>query len=166
MNYLNPIDTPEYSAGILVRSSWQKWRNWVRFAGLLAHTRLFSSAHKCSIGLRSGLCDGHSKVLTLLSFSLFVTNLTVCLGLLSMWKTYLYPSFDFLADVLRRCFSNVLSSWCCPFCEVHQSLLQQNSPTAWCCHLRTSQFEWCCQVFKLPPFSPECNDGPNSLILV
>ena len=31
----------------------------------------FSSAHKCSIGLRSGLCDGHSNTLTLLSLSHF-----------------------------------------------------------------------------------------------
>jgi hypothetical protein len=46
-------------------SSWQTWSNWVRFVGLLAHARFFRSAYKCSIGLRSGLCDGHSNTLTL-----------------------------------------------------------------------------------------------------
>ncbi|CDQ86846.1 unnamed protein product [Oncorhynchus mykiss] len=30
---------------------------------------------KCSIGLRSGLCDGHSNTLTLLSLSHFATTL-------------------------------------------------------------------------------------------
>ena len=35
----------------------------VRFVGLLARTRFFSSAHRFSKGLRSGLCDGHSNML-------------------------------------------------------------------------------------------------------
>uniref|UniRef100_A0A8C7DI77 Thyroid stimulating hormone receptor n=1 Tax=Oncorhynchus kisutch TaxID=8019 RepID=A0A8C7DI77_ONCKI len=34
------------------------------FLGLLARTHFFSSAHKSSIGLRLGLCDGHSNTLT------------------------------------------------------------------------------------------------------
>ncbi|CDQ60252.1 unnamed protein product [Oncorhynchus mykiss] len=76
----------------------QGW-NW--FVGLLSRTRFFSSAHKCSIGLRSGLCDGHSNTLTLLSLSHFATTLEVCLASLSIWKTHLRPSFNFLTDVLR-----------------------------------------------------------------
>ena len=36
-------------------------------ASLLARTCFFSSAHKFSMGLRLGLCDGHSNTLTLLS---------------------------------------------------------------------------------------------------
>uniref|UniRef100_A0A4W5N7A6 EF-hand domain-containing protein n=1 Tax=Hucho hucho TaxID=62062 RepID=A0A4W5N7A6_9TELE len=75
------------------------------FVGLLARTRFFSSAHKMSIGLRSGLCDGHSNTLTLLSLSHFATTLEVCLGALSIWKTHLRPSFNFLTDVLRCCFN-------------------------------------------------------------
>uniref|UniRef100_A0A4W5P8T2 Aldehyde dehydrogenase 16 family, member A1 n=1 Tax=Hucho hucho TaxID=62062 RepID=A0A4W5P8T2_9TELE len=57
------------------------------FVGLLARTCFFSSAHTFSMGLRSGLCDGHSNTLTLLSFSHFATTLEVCLGSLSIWKT-------------------------------------------------------------------------------
>ena len=38
----------------------------------------FRSAHKFSIGWRSGLCEGHSKTLTLLSFSHFATTWGQC----------------------------------------------------------------------------------------
>ena len=126
----------------MAHSSWQSWCNWVRFVGLLSHTRFFSSAQKCSVRLRSGLGDGHSNTLTLLSLRHFVTTLEVCLGSMSIWKTYLWPSFNFLTDVLRCCFNtyphNCPASWCHLFCEVHQSLLQQSSPTTWCCHPRAS----------------------------
>ena len=71
----------------------------------LAHTRFFSSAHTFSIGLRSGLRDGHSNTLTLMSLSHFATTLEVCLGSLSIWKVHLQPSFNFLTDVLRCCFN-------------------------------------------------------------
>ena len=57
-----------------------------------SHT-LFQFYHTFSIGLRSGLCYGHSNTLTLLSFSHFATTLEVCLGSLSIWKTHLRPSF-------------------------------------------------------------------------
>ena len=73
----------------MAHSSSQSWCNWVRFVGLLARTRFFSSAHTLSIRLRSGLCDGHSNTLTLLSLSHFATTLEVCLGSLSIWKTHL-----------------------------------------------------------------------------
>ena len=87
--------------------------SWVNFGpflltelgGLLARTHFFSSAHKVSIGLRLGLCDGHSNTLTLLSLSHFDATLEVCLGSLSIWKTHLRPSFNFLTDVLRCCFN-------------------------------------------------------------
>ena len=73
--------------------------------GCLAQTHVLSSAHKISTGLRSGLCDGHSKTLTLLSFSHFITNVAVCLGSLSIWKTHFHPSFNFLTDILRFCYN-------------------------------------------------------------
>ena len=60
---------------------------------------------KCSIRLRSGLCDGHSNTLTLLSLTHFATTLEVCLGSLSIWKTHLRPSFNLRTDVLRCCFN-------------------------------------------------------------
>ncbi|MEQ2302333.1 hypothetical protein AMECASPLE_005751 [Ameca splendens] len=59
--------------------------------------RLFKKAHDlyCShtpfqdspqISQRSGICDGHSKPLTLLVLSQFATNLALYLGPLSIWK--------------------------------------------------------------------------------
>ena len=83
-------------------SSWQSWCKWVRFVGPLARTHFFSAAHKCSIGLRSGLCDGHFNTLNLLSLNYFATTLEVCLGSLSIWKTHLRPSFNFLTDILLQ----------------------------------------------------------------
>ena len=50
---------------------------------------------------RSGFCDAHSNTFTLLSLSHFATTLEVCLGSLSIWKTHLRPSFNFLTDVLN-----------------------------------------------------------------
>ena len=146
---------------ILVHSSWQSWCHWVRFVGLLAHTCFFSSAHKCSIGLRSGLCDGHSNTLTLLSLSHFATTLEVCLQSLSIWKTHLRPSFNILMswDVASIYPHNIPPSWCHLFCEVHQSLLQQSTPTIWCCHPRASRLGWCSLACKPPPFSSKHNDG-------
>uniref|UniRef100_A0A4W5MQY3 Leishmanolysin-like peptidase n=1 Tax=Hucho hucho TaxID=62062 RepID=A0A4W5MQY3_9TELE len=100
------------------------------FVGLHARTRFFSSAHTFSIGLRSGLCDGHSNTLTLLSLSHFATTLEVCLGSLSIWKTHLRPSFNFLTDVLR-CVSflsgmtAVLSHGVLPFCFLQDKLFPQ-----------------------------------------
>uniref|UniRef100_A0A8C7FSD7 FACT complex subunit SSRP1 n=1 Tax=Oncorhynchus kisutch TaxID=8019 RepID=A0A8C7FSD7_ONCKI len=78
---------------------------YIRLVGILARTCFFSSAHKFSIGFRSGLCDGHPNILTLLSLSHFDTTLEVCLGSLSSWKTHLRPNFNFLTDVLRCCFN-------------------------------------------------------------
>ena len=54
---------------------------------------------------------------------------------------------------------NFPSSWCHLFCEVHQSLLQQSTPTTWCFHPRTSRLGWCSLTCKPPPFSSKHNDG-------
>ena len=50
-----------------------------------------------------------------------IYNLTLTSWLMSWEVASIYPH-------------NVLSSWCHLFCEVHQSLLQQSTPTTWCCH--------------------------------
>ena len=73
-------------------------------------TRLFSVLHRFSIGLRSGLCEGHSNTFTLLSRSHFLTTCAVCLGSLSCWKIQLRPSFNFLAEDLRLCIN--ISRYC------------------------------------------------------
>ena len=77
---------------------------------LLAH--FFSSAHKFTMGLRSGLCDGHSNTLTLLSLSHFATTLEAFLRSLSILKTHLRPGFNFLTDVLRCCFNKSTKNSC------------------------------------------------------
>jgi hypothetical protein len=81
---------------------------------------------------------------------------------LPIWKTHLQPSFNFLTDILRCCFNiythNFLSS-CNLFCEVHQSLLQQSTPTTCCCHPRASWLGWCSSACKPPLFSSKHNDG-------
>lgn len=94
----------QYSAGLLAHSSWQTWCNWVRFVSCITHPHLFWSAHKFSMGLRSGLCDGYSKTLTLLSSSRFLIILAVCLGSLSIWKTHLPLQFcQTTGHVSRNC---------------------------------------------------------------
>ena len=103
-----------------------------------------------------------SNTMPFLSLSPFATTLEVCLGSLSIWKNHLRPSFKFLIDALRCCFNISTyfpSAWCHLFCEVHQSLLQQSTPTTWCCHPRASQLGWCSSACKLPPFSSKHNDG-------
>ena len=72
------------------------------------------------------------------------------------------PSFNFLTDVLRCCINistYFSSSWCHLFCEVHHSLLQQCTPTTWCCHPRALQLGWCSSACKPPYFSSKLNDG-------
>ena len=55
------------------------------------------------------------------------------------------------------------SSWWHLFCEVHQSLLQQSTPTTWwCCHPRASRLGWCSLACKPPPFTSKHNDGHYS----
>ena len=80
------------------------------------------------------------QTLTLLSISHFETNLVPRVHL-SIWKTHLHPSFNFLADVLNCCFN--ISTWWHLFCEVH--LLQQNITRSWS------------QAWKHPPFPPNVN---------
>lgn len=66
----------------------------------------------------------------------FITILEVCFGLLSTWKTMLWPGFWGLADVLIYP-HNIPSLWCHLLCEMHQSFLP-SSHTAWCCHFYAS----------------------------
>ena len=102
-------------------SSWQSLCNWVRFIGLLARRHFFSSAHKFSIGLRTGFRDSHSNTLTLLSLSHFATTLEVCLGSLSIWR----PICD--QALTSRLISSTYpyyfpTSWCHLFCYLFMML--------------------------------------------
>ena len=51
------------------------------------------------------------------------------------------------------------SSWCHLFGEVHQSLLQQSTPTTWCCQPCASRLRWCSSACTPPPSSSKHNNG-------
>jgi hypothetical protein len=69
--------------------------SWVNFGQ-------FSSAHKFSIGLRSGLCDGHSQYLDVVVLKPFCHNLGSMLGVIVHLED---PFATKLTDVLRCCFN-------------------------------------------------------------
>ncbi len=56
---------------------------------------VFRSLQSCSVGLKSGLCLGHSRTFTELSHSHSFVILAVCLELLSCWKVNLLHSLRF-----------------------------------------------------------------------
>ena len=64
-------------------------------------------------------------------------------------------------DVASKYPHNFPTSCCHLFCEVHQSLLQQRTPTTWCCHPCASRLGWCSSACKPPPFSSKHNNGHN-----
>ena len=92
------------------------------------------------MGLRSGLCDGNSNTLTLLSLSTFATTLEVCLGSLSIWKTHLQPSFNYCGNrYFCICFLQHLHKVLCCCSDIdlhfsHQSKFisrRQNTSPSW-----------------------------------
>lgn len=123
----------QYSAGILAHSSWQNWCNWVRFVGHLARTRL-------------QICPQIFDGIQVRALGWPLQDTPICAQVLA--------SCLMSWDVALIFPGNVLSSWWRLFYEELQFLLQQNSPTTWCCHLHASQLGWCSQVYKLPPFPP------------
>ena len=66
-------------------------------------------AQRCSIGLRSGLCAGHSSN----SICFWIKNsfafFDVCLGSLSCWKIKCFPNRSFLVEA-RRFLLRILTS--------------------------------------------------------
>lgn len=121
----------------MAHSCRQNWCNWVRFVGLLAR----------------------GQTLTLLSLSYFATISEVCFGSLPFWKTHLRPSLLMSWHVASIYPLNFPSSLCHRFCEVHQPLLQQSTPTAWCRHPHVSLLAWCSSACKPHLFSPKYNNG-------
>ena len=66
---------------------------------------LLNSAHRFSIGLRSGDWDGHCRMLILLSRNHFCVDLEVCFGSLLCWKVHLWPGPRLLAEGTSWAFS-------------------------------------------------------------
>ena len=126
------------------------WCNWMSFVGLLARTRFFSSAHTFSIGLKSGLCDGHSSTLTLLSLSHFATTLEVCLGSLSIWKTRLRPSFNWCLEMLLQYIFIIFLP--------HEAIYFVKCTNPSCSKAPAQRLGLCSLACKPPPFSSKHND--------
>ena len=110
------------------------------------------SAHTCYIGLRSGLCDGHAKTLTLLSLNHFVTNLVVCLWSLSIWKTHLNPSFNWLL-LLQYFLMMSTIYWSPPVPPAAEHPHNMMLPPPYFTVMMVFS------VSNLPPFSSKCNIG-------
>lgn len=71
-------------------------------------------------------------------------------------------SWDVASMFLHNCFS-----LCHLFHGLHQSLLQQNTPTSWCCHPCTSWLAWCSQACKILYSFSKCNNfqHTNSILI-
>ena len=109
--------------------------------------------------LRSGLCDGHSNTLTFFALKPFCHNFGSMLGVIVHLEDPFTTSWLMSWDVASIYPHNIPTSWCHLFWEVHQSLLQQSTPTTWCCHPRASRLRYCSSACKPPPFSSKHNDG-------
>lgn len=88
-------------------------------------------SHRCSIGLGSGLYQGHFKTLILFSF----VDLEVCFGLQSWWRA------EILLLFFSRSLQVLLQNWLV-FGMVHYSLHPDQSPTS--CWGKAAPKVWCC----------------------
>lgn len=71
-----------------------KWLFQIRYLRCFLH---FKSAHSISIGLRSGLWQGHSRTLRFLTLTLSLVDLWIYFGSLC-WRVQFCFSFNFLTD--------------------------------------------------------------------
>ncbi len=69
----------------------------LRFRGWCLATWTFSSLHRCSMGLWSGVWLGHSRTLMCFFLSLSFVVLAVCFGSVSCWNTLPRPISNALA---------------------------------------------------------------------
>ena len=128
--------------GILCHSSLQILSSSVRLAGERWWTAIFRSLQRCSIGFRSGLWLGQSRMVTELFRSHSFVILAVCLGSLSCWKVNPFGPVWGPEHSGRGFLPGYLCTW------PHSSFLQlqpvvlslqlKNTPIAWCCHHHVS----------------------------
>ena len=104
---------------------------------------MFNSCHRFSIGLRSGLWLGHSRIFTFLFLSYSGVALAVCFGSLSCWKVNFRPNFSFLACFPLGFFCILLHPFSLLSWQGLQSLLMRNIPITCCYHHHASQSGWC-----------------------
>ena len=99
--------------GILCHSSLQILSCSVRLDGERWWTAIFRSLQRCSIGFRSGLWLGQSRMVTELFRSHSFVILAVFLGSLSCWKVNLRPSLR--SRALWKRFSSRISLYLAAF---------------------------------------------------
>ena len=84
-----------------------------RWMGSNRWTAIFKSFHGFSMGLKSGLWLGHSRIFTFLFWSRSSVALAVCLGSLSCWNVNLRHSLRAFAFWIR--FSSRICLYLTPF---------------------------------------------------
>ena len=92
------ISFAHLETGISAHSSRQNCSSSFKLDGFRWCTAIFKSCYRFSIGLRSGLWLGHSKIFKRFPLNHSSVALAVCLGGLSCWKVNLRPSLKSLED--------------------------------------------------------------------
>lgn len=117
---------------------------------------IFNSAYSFFMVVKSRLCDEYYTNIDLSLRNL--TKLVVCLDVLSIWKTNLWPSL-----MSRICWDVVLMfplnliSWGFNLCsKLNKSHVNQHNAVK---TQSNSQFGWCSWVCKLNCFPPNGDDG-------
>jgi len=126
--------------GILGHSFLQILASSVRLDGEHWWRAIFRILQRCSIGFRSGLWLGQSRMVTEL-FRSHSVILAVCLGSLSCWKVNLWPSLR--SRLLWKRFSSRISLYLAAF--IFPSIATsrpvpaaEKHLIAWCCHHHVS----------------------------
>ena len=141
--------------GILAHSSLQNCFNSVTLEGFRAWTAFLRSCHSISIGFRSGLWLGHSKVFILFFFSHSEVDLLVCFGSLSCCRTQVREQMA--GDSPSGFFGKQQNSWFHLSQQVFQVLKQQNSPRPSHYHHHILLLVWCSFSEMLCYFYGRCN---------
>ncbi len=112
--------------GILAHSSWQNCCNSATLEGFRAWTAFLRSCHSISIGFRSGLWLGHSKVFILFFFSHSEVDLLVCFGSLSCCRTQVRFSLRSRTDGRTLSFRIFMVD-----SRIHGSIYHSKSSRSW-----------------------------------
>ncbi len=112
--------------GILAHSSWQNCCNSATLEGFRAWTAFLRSCHSISIGFRSGLWLGHSKVFILFFLSHSEVDLLVCFWIIVLLQN---PS-SLQLEVTNRWPDIVLQDFLVDS-RIHGSIYHSKSSRSW-----------------------------------
>ncbi len=142
--------------GILAHSSWQNCCNSATLEGFRAWTAFLRSCHSISIGFRSGLWLGHSKVFILFFFSHSEVDLLVCFGSEPKFASA-WGHEQMAGHCPSGFFGRQQNSWFHLSQRVFQVLKQQNSPRPSHYHHHILLLVWCSFSEMLCYFYARCN---------